>query len=334
MQTNTAARPVKTALLLRSCSVRSAASWPAADFLRSATARFMPMPRLLRMRNSVKVAPTSIPPTATGRTMENQTAVATSAHPASPAPLGIVVASCGPRKKISSGTSRPQANTPPAKFKAPEPRSDDVPDAQISRADRRRRERRGAARREGRSVGAAAQLQGARAEFADAHQEILADAEQLDGAEEVDDRADAHVGEQQLGRARASLSRFVDLGRRHRLGEWQLGVFHHYAPEQRDEQNAERSADRHECDRLPVAVGDIEDRPDAGQHEGGNREHGSRGHGFADRPDGSRDILLEQRALHQAQYRHADHGRRVGGRDGHARPAIRGTCSPPRGSRS
>ena len=80
----------------------------------------MPMPRLLRMRNKVKQAPTSMPPTAIGRTMKLHTAPAC---PAQKPVSGIVVpagANCatsvGPPRNRMSGTSRPQAMTPPAKF--------------------------------------------------------------------------------------------------------------------------------------------------------------------------------------------------------------------------
>jgi hypothetical protein len=54
----------------RSRSVRAVASWAAADFLMSATPRLMPRARFFRMRKRVKLAPTSIPPTAIGRTMK------------------------------------------------------------------------------------------------------------------------------------------------------------------------------------------------------------------------------------------------------------------------
>ena len=59
--------------------------------------------------------------------------------------------------------------------------------------------------------------------------------------------------------------------------------------------------------------------PESRQHEGRDGENRAGRHRFADRPDGSRDVLFEQRALHQPQQRHADHRRRVGGGDGHAR---------------
>ncbi len=62
--------PAKTSFALRSRSVRFVDSWPAADCFKSRTAREMPRPSCFRIRNRVYDAPTSIPPTAIGRTME------------------------------------------------------------------------------------------------------------------------------------------------------------------------------------------------------------------------------------------------------------------------
>ena len=53
--------------------MRLVASCAAADFFKSETARFMPAINCLRMRKSVNPAPTSMPPTAIGRTIEYQT---------------------------------------------------------------------------------------------------------------------------------------------------------------------------------------------------------------------------------------------------------------------
>ena len=61
--------------------MRAVASWAAADFFTSAIPRRMPVARFFRMRKRVKLAPTSIPPTAIGRTMKRHT------WPASPAQL-------------------------------------------------------------------------------------------------------------------------------------------------------------------------------------------------------------------------------------------------------
>ena len=70
MATSTMATPANTILALRSRSVRLVAACDAADFFRSDTARAIPAPSCLRMRNSVYEAPTSMPPTAIGRTIE------------------------------------------------------------------------------------------------------------------------------------------------------------------------------------------------------------------------------------------------------------------------
>ncbi len=61
--------PVPTTLRLRSFSVRLVAAEAAADFLTSWTPRLMPAIRFFRIFQSVKQAPTSMPPTAIGRTM-------------------------------------------------------------------------------------------------------------------------------------------------------------------------------------------------------------------------------------------------------------------------
>ena len=39
---------------------------------------------------------------------------------------------------------------------------------------------------------------------------------------------------------------------RHRFGEGKLGILHHHAPQQRDEQNAQHAAHQHQRRRLPV----------------------------------------------------------------------------------
>ena len=62
--------PPRTVLNERSRSVRAVAACCVADFCTSAIPRLRPSIRFLRMRKSVNVAPTSIPPTAIGRTMK------------------------------------------------------------------------------------------------------------------------------------------------------------------------------------------------------------------------------------------------------------------------
>jgi hypothetical protein len=61
--------PRPTTLKSRSLSVREVAAEAAADFLTSCTPRLMPAIRFFRILKSVKHAPTSMPPTAIGRTM-------------------------------------------------------------------------------------------------------------------------------------------------------------------------------------------------------------------------------------------------------------------------
>ena len=83
-----------TTFPLRSCSVRFVAARTAADFFKSEMARFMPSIRLRRIRNRVHPAPTSMPPTAIGRTMLYQTVPARFAS----APGARFACNLGPRK--------------------------------------------------------------------------------------------------------------------------------------------------------------------------------------------------------------------------------------------
>jgi hypothetical protein len=71
------------------------------------------------MRKSVKLAPTSIPPTAIGRTTKRHRCPAMAAQPIVPSAAVYAGASCGPRKKTRSGTKRPHDIRPPAKFSEP-----------------------------------------------------------------------------------------------------------------------------------------------------------------------------------------------------------------------
>ena len=197
-------------------------------------------------------------------------------------------------------------------------RSDDVADAKISRADGRRGDGGHRAGGQLRRRGAAAHAHEAGAQVADIDDEVPACAEQAELAEQVNQAAEAHVGEQDLGGAAALLSGLVDLRGGDRLGEGKLGVFDHHAAQQGDEQNAEHSAHQHQDRRFPVGMLKVKYRPCAGDHERWDGEDRARGHRFADRADGSRDVLLQHRALHEAQQRHADDGRGIRGGDGHA----------------
>ena len=73
---------VKTVFELMYCSVRPT-FFGGPPCLSSANARPRPADRLLRIRNSVYAAPTSMPPTAIGRTMYRHTAFAFAVQPAS-----------------------------------------------------------------------------------------------------------------------------------------------------------------------------------------------------------------------------------------------------------
>ena len=114
--------PRPTTLSDRSCSVRLVAAAAAADFFTSAMPRLTPAIRFLRILKSVKQAPTSMPPTAIGRTMNRHrwATIAPQAAVSLP-PFAAMYWSIspGPRKKMSSGTNRPHASRPPAKFSAP-----------------------------------------------------------------------------------------------------------------------------------------------------------------------------------------------------------------------
>jgi hypothetical protein len=131
-------------------------------------------------------------------------------------------------------------------------------------------------------------------------------------------RADAHGLEQLLGGVGAALAGLVDLGGGHRLGEGQLGVLHHHAAQQGDEEDAEDAADDHERRGLPVVGRGVEVHRPCRMTKAGMREDGAGGDRLADRADGAGEVLLEDGALEDAQHGHADDRGRVGGGDGHA----------------
>src|SRR3990172_8866882 len=78
--------------------------------------RLIPPIRFFLILQSVKTALINIPPMAIGRTMNRQTSVAWALHSCSPASAPRVVSNEGPRKYNRSGTNRPHASKPPAKF--------------------------------------------------------------------------------------------------------------------------------------------------------------------------------------------------------------------------
>ncbi len=198
-------------------------------------------------------------------------------------------------------------------------RPDDVADAQVGRTDRGRRGEGDATYAHVLRIAFGGQLDQTLAHFADAQQHGVAGREDVECAEQVDGGAGAHVPEQDLGGARTLLAGDVDLGGGHRFRERQIGVFHHHAPEQGHEQNAEDAAHQHQGGGFPVGDRGIESLPGSRDHEGRNGEHRARGDGFADRAHRSGDVLLEDGALAQLQHGHADDGGRIGGGNGHAR---------------
>ncbi len=101
------------------------------------------------MRNRVKVAPTSMPPTAIGRTMEYQIANAAAAQPSSPAPPGMETGELRSHKKDQEGNKQAPGEHAAGEVQCAETRSDDVADAEVCGADCRRRKRRHAAGRHG-----------------------------------------------------------------------------------------------------------------------------------------------------------------------------------------
>ena len=84
----------------------------------SAIARDRPPNRLLRILNRVYAAPTSMPPTAIGRTTNFHTGTTRPIQSSPVAPAGSMACSCGPSRKMRSGTNSPQAKTPPEKLSA------------------------------------------------------------------------------------------------------------------------------------------------------------------------------------------------------------------------
>src|SRR5271155_364713 len=106
MSTNITAIKPNTIFELIYLSVRGSLACCSAVWRRSANALPSPAVRLARILKRVKAAPTSIPPTAMGRTMYRQTASAIVAQ-LSGVSAGMYALSWGPRKKKSKGTISP-----------------------------------------------------------------------------------------------------------------------------------------------------------------------------------------------------------------------------------
>ena len=241
---------------------------------------------------------------------------ATSAQPPSPGAVGLQLRTQEERQQRHQQSPGEDAA---GEVQRAQPRPDDVANAQIRRADGRSGERRhGAGLHRGRARRSRVSLTMLFPSSPTCTRKSLLAANSVERAQEEHHRPDAHVGEENLGGSGPLLAGLVNLRRRHRFGERQIRIFHHHAPQQRDEQDAQRAAHRHQRHRFPVAVLQVERRPDARQHEGRDGEHRAGGHRLADGADGTGHVLFQNRALHQPQNGHADHRRRIGGRDGHA----------------
>src|ERR1022692_2702358 len=225
----TTPNPPNTTLLLRSRCVRPAASWASADFFRSATARFMPMPKFLRMRNSVNDAPTIMPPTAMGRTMWNQ--MAHDVEPDGAGNLGPAIFARNTRRQLrpqEEGQQRHQQSPgedAAGEVQRAQPGPDNVAHAQVGGADGRGGERRHGARLHDRRTRRANELDHTLSDFADMQHKVAAGGENVDRAQEEEHRAHSHIGEEDLGGPRALLAGLINLGRGYRLRERKIGIF-------------------------------------------------------------------------------------------------------------
>ena len=197
-------------------------------------------------------------------------------------------------------------------------RTNYVADPEIGRADGGRGHRGHCACRQLGRGRAAAHADKAGTDRADLDDEVAAGAEQAELAEQVNQTAETHVAEQNLGGPAALLSGNVNLRGGYRLRERKLRIFDHDPAQQGHEEDAEHTAYQHQDGRFPVGVREVKYRPGAGDHECRNGEDGARGYRFADRAYGSGNVLFQQGALHQAQHRHADDRGGIGGGDGHA----------------
>ena len=195
-------------------------------------------------------------------------------------------------------------------------RADDVADPDVGRADGGSGEKGDAAGRQGVLGAQRAETQRARSQLPNLDEDLLRLSEQADGA---DERPEAHVVEQILGRLSTALAGLVDLARGDRLRERQVRILHHDPPDQRHEEHAEEPPDQHERGRFPVGVPHPERGPGAGEHERRQCKDGSRRNRLADRSGRTSDVLLQNRpAAQPPEDRHADHRRGVGRSNGDA----------------
>ncbi len=121
-----------------------------------------------------------MPPTAIGRTMNRQTAVARPPQDSRAAPAGSVRLSCGPEEVHEQRHQQTPGHHAAREVQRRQPRADDVAHAQIRGADGGRRDRGDAADTDRIGVRGAAQAHHAAAHLADVQEELLAGGEQLE----------------------------------------------------------------------------------------------------------------------------------------------------------
>src|SRR5206468_1268868 len=106
-------------------------------------------------------------------------------------------------------------------------------------------------------------------------------------------------------------SRFMNLWSSKRFREGKFGIFHHDAPNQRDEENAENTSDEDENRRLPVGVDEAEGGPRSRDQERRNSEDCAGRDALPDRSAGPRYVFLKERTLPRPHGGHADDGRGI-----------------------
>ena len=149
--------------------------------------------------------------------------------------------------------------------------------------------------------------------------------ENTESARQVDDAAIGDVVEEHAGSLRAHLTRLVNVRGGYRFGKGKIGILHEKAADQRHEQDANHAAGDHQSGGLPIGFAAREVGPRSSDHKRGNGEDGPGRHRFTDGTGSSRDVLLEQGTLEDAEDRHTNDGGGISGRDGlsGAQPQIR-----------
>ena len=108
----------------------------------------------------------------------------------------------------------------------------------------------------------------------------------------------------------------MNLRRGHRFRKRQRGIFDQHAADQRNEEHAQDAAGHHEGGGFPVRRAGREIKPGTRDHERRDGEDRARRDRFADGARSSGDILFKDGPFKDAQYGHADDGRRISCGDG------------------